>query len=364
MTTTPQTAVESVTLRPSRRPLLFTGPLVVADTLVVVLLLFTRVLEFERGTLFLLGLYLPFGGLLVLLAWSPWSYALLMVSGSTEVRADGLVNRRVKGSARIGWQDIRSIEVRRTPFGRRAFVVLKKRRRRVRLAAPHDGLLVPAGGFDSGLARLRDAATAAGVHTVERPRLSRPVGWTVACVIGCLLVTPVLCLTRPWLDPWWPGRHEVVLIPRACDIPGIAPLVPGLHRTSGHYSARSQTSACEWAVSEPRRSGDPELSVDLRWDRRGFSADAEHRAHDDFTRDKDAESDQGPVPGLGDEAIESFTRPDSSGVWGEVIVRRANVIIEVRFGAKPGDQVPATAERVARVVVARLTVTRLPRFAQ
>lgn len=114
-----------------------------------------------------------------------------------------------------------------------------------------------------------------------------------------------------------------------------------------------------WSYALLMVSGSTEVRADghLRWDRRGFSADAEHRAHDDFTRDKDAESDQGPVPGLGDEAIESFTRPDSSGVWGEVIVRRANVIIEVRFGAKPGDQVPATAERVARVVVARLTVT-------
>jgi hypothetical protein len=122
------------------------------------------------------------------------------------------------------------------------------------------------------------------VPITERPRLSRRVGWTVLCATSGLLPAPTVFLTRPWLDPWWPGRHEVTRTPHACDIPGIEPIVPGLHKVAGHYSSKAQESTCTWVIGTTHREGDSRLRVGLNWDRRSFTQDAERNAHDVFTR--------------------------------------------------------------------------------
>jgi hypothetical protein len=349
-----ETAAETPVLRPSRRPLRFMAPLVVAETLVVVALAFGRGLGFERKIVGLLVLALPIFLIMLALVWRPWRYVLTMMFGRTEVGRDGLVNRTMAGSTRIGWRDVAYLDVRRSLFGRKLHAVLKKRRRRVALAAPRDGLLVPAAEFDAALAALERSAADFEVPVRTRPRLSRRTGWTTLCVTTALLVGSAGFLTRPWLDDWWPGRAAVVRPPHACAIPGVAGLVPGLHETDNHYSRAAQESSCTWAPSAARRGGDPRLEVHLSWYGRGFSRDSNRQAHDAFLDRQDGDPYR-PVPGVGDEAAEHYYPPDSSGVWGNLLVRRANVFVRVDYGARqPSEQVTTTAEQIARTVVARL----------
>ena len=345
---------ETSVLRPSRRPLLFMGPLVAAETALVGLLIFDRNLAFERTVLQLLALVLPVTLLMLLAIWQPWRYVLIMMGGRTEVGPDELVNRTIVGRTTLRWPDIAFLDVRRSLFGRRLWAVLKKRRRRVALVAPRDGLLVSTDEFDAALAQLKQAASAHAVPVNERKRLSPRLGWTVFGLAAVLVVTSLGLLTRPWLDGWWPGRLEVADPPRACAIDGIDGLVPGLYQIEDRYNAAAQESSCGWGLEPDSKPGDSVLEISIIWFRRGFSHDSGWQAHDDLMRRQESNQYKA-VPGLGDEAAEHFYPPDSSGVWGDVIARKANVVIVVSYGAKqPDDDVIPTAERIAGTVVSQL----------
>ncbi|TDQ05720.1 hypothetical protein EV186_1011698 [Labedaea rhizosphaerae] len=260
---------------------------------------------------------------------------LLATRGCTEFTEDGVHNTILR-TATTHWDEIDRIHVIRGAGG--ASLQLVADRRRVRLAAPRTGLIARDPDFEAHLEELRE------VHEVKETRIPGWLSAVAAAVAVALLVAAAAVLDRPWLSDWWPGTPVAATTPDPCT----ALDRPTLDRAlTEHHDAGKPTDAffgdgCQW-----QRLGDLGWDLVVSYDRftrtaKGTGADAAADAFSLFT-DHDGRR---PVAGLGDE-----TYTWTSGAITSVLVRKANVIVEVEYN---GD--PAIAVELARIASAAVAV--------
>lgn len=128
-----------LSLRPSRRPLAWVLP--------------TALVVFVAGVVLgdVIGFYLLLIGLLLC------SLAAKLMTGRTEAGADGLRNALISRTTTVPWRDVDAIAVIPTLFGR-IVEVRTEGGKRIRLAAPREGLLDRAGHLDEHVATMRALA--------------------------------------------------------------------------------------------------------------------------------------------------------------------------------------------------------------
>jgi hypothetical protein len=219
------------------------------------------------------------------------------------------------------------------------------------LAAPREGLLGRDLGFNGTLKRLRAATIVPWVLGPEHMKLAR------AAYVGLLgiLLIPSMLFWGPWLEPWWPSRHEAASVPRACDVVGSTALdllvsggstVPKavFYQDHGTYAFTS----CAWVQVGDAADNSiwaQSLGLFMTLERRtpgGKSGTA--YAQDDFrlsTRRSARASDGTWVRTTGDHEV-------------EVQLRRANVVITVDYEATNRSDYTAQAEALARAVAAKI----------
>ncbi|MBE1534251.1 PH domain-containing protein [Actinomadura algeriensis] len=139
----PTAPARPLSLRPSRRPLLWTVP--------VWLLAGAAVLQTNRVVL------LFFSGYFALVAVLAVAHVLKLLRGRTDADADGLRNRLMLRTRTFAWRDVQSLTVTATLFGRITVVRLTGGKR-FHLAAPRDGLLGRDPHFDDALETMRTLA--------------------------------------------------------------------------------------------------------------------------------------------------------------------------------------------------------------
>jgi len=321
----------ALSLRPSRRPLLWIVPLLVALAALMPLL--------------------DYSAALAAIVVVPAAYLLHLASrllwARTVAGPAGLRNRVGFKTTVVSWSDIEEFVVVPTLFGR----VVRATRppgRQFTLAAPREGLLGRDASLGSSVAVMRALAAVDG-----RPPRVRTLPDRVR-VVWCVLLALTLAfgtvITKPWLEPWWPTRHEATSLPHACDLlPAGNQLVTApISNETSESDALSADSSCT------RHGATGEIDLDLSLTRRWSGQSGTQRAKRQFT-DTSLKSpmDLRPVrlPGLGDEAREStHTVARTTNVVLEV--RRHNVEVEVDYdGDLPGWQAPALVEALVRTVL-------------
>lgn len=262
-------------------------------------------------------------------------YLVLAVRGCTEFTADAVHNTLLR-TATIPWDEVDRIRVVR--LGRATWLQLVLDRRRVRLAAPRTGLIAKDAGFADHLAEVRAA------HDVTESRIPGWLGGCAAVLAVALVAVAMVTLDRPWLSDWWPGTHVATATPAPCHVFDQPTLTKAL---TDHHDAGTPTSAflgdgCQW-----QRLGDLGWDLVVSYDRfaRGTRTSSTTEAEDGLATFAGHE-DQRELPGLGDHAY-----AHTSGSITSVLVRRANVIVEVEYN---GD--PATAVELAGAATAALRV--------
>lgn len=328
--TAPLPSARPLSLRPSRRPLAWIIPVA------VVLAAGDTLLAGVSLPLFMIGLVLV--ALLLRLAFR-------LLRGRTEAGPHGLRNRFGLATTVVAWSDVEEFVIVPTLFGRIVRVV-RPPRRRFTLASPRDGLLGRDASVDSSLAVMRALAAedgrAPGVHAL--PRGVR-VAWWVLLALTLVVGTVV---AKPWLEPWWPTRHEATSLPPACDLPvGSIRLVPDAiaRQGNGYDNRESATSYC-------LTSGNgAEVDLDVSLERRQLGRSGTQVAARLYAAARSSNfPDMRPVPlpGLGDEAwVATWTAAGRTSA--RVSVRRHNVRILVDYtGGLPAGQALAGAEAMAR----------------
>ncbi len=128
---------------------------------------------------------------------------------------------------------------------------------------------------------------------------------------------------RPWLSPWWPGRHEAASLPAAC------PQLPGLPAGTPaplHGPGDVEGTDCVW-------TGPPEVEARYSLYRRtgnsSGTAEAEREAASRVTRYGGPSAGwtlgaDTPVRGIGDEA-----RISTHGSLVVFVARKSNVVLVV-----------------------------------
>ncbi|MFC4050440.1 hypothetical protein ACFOY4_12145 [Actinomadura syzygii] len=228
-----------LSLRPSRRPLVWAVPLVVLAAVIEVRI-------FGEFHLFLLSNGLVVGLLLLV------AMVLKLARGYTDADGGGIQNRLVGKTRRIAWSEIDEMTVTPTLFGR---VVTARGRavKRTMLAAPREGLLARDPSFDETLRTMRALAAPREMRLTDNVhRSARVTYWAMIAVFAGAGVF----LWRPWLDTWWPGVDEATELPRACAVadPATAARLlssaPGRPAARDHdltYSASSESDAAALA---------------------------------------------------------------------------------------------------------------------
>lgn len=300
--------------RPARKVLVVAG----------IWLLVAAISSYGIAALDLTGAFYPLTAAILLAAY----YLILAIRGCTEFTEEGVHNTLLRTAA-IPWDEVDRIQLVRC--GRAAWLQLVLDRRRIRLAAPRTGLFAKDPDFDDHLAEVRKA------HEVTETRIP---GWLTAAgatIAVVLVAAAVAVLDRPWLSDWWPGVVAVAATPAPCGVLDQATLDRVL---TAHHDAGTPTGAflgdgCEW-----RRLGDLDWDLVISYDRftRSAKATGADTAADALTLFSHHDGRR-PVQGLGDEAY-AWT----SGAITSVLVRKANVIVEVEFN---GDA--ATAVELAAV---------------
>ncbi|MGH3382778.1 MAG: hypothetical protein ACRDP6_49435 [Actinoallomurus sp.] len=330
-TATPLPRPRALSLRPSRRPLVWIVPLLVALVALVPLL----------------DLAFPLIAIVVL----PAAYLLHLASrllwARTVAGPAGLRNRTGFKTTVISWSDIEEFVVVPTLFGR-VVRVTRPPGRQFTLAAPREGLLGRDASLDSSVAIMRALAA-----VDERPPRVRTlpdgvrVVWWVALVLTLVLGTVV---AKPWLEPWWPTRHEATSLPRACDLlrADNQLVTAPISRETNESDALSADSFCT------RNGATGRIGLDLSLTHRWSGKSGTRLAKRQFTDARlGGDEDLRPVrlPGLGDEAWEgTHTVAHTTNVV--LQVRRHNVKIQVNYdGDLPDWQAPALVEALVRTVL-------------
>jgi hypothetical protein len=159
--------------------------------------------------------------------------------------------------------------------------------------------------------------------------MTEAVAWRRVSVWGAALAVVVLGVAlavscRPWLSPWWPGRHEAAALPVACPaLPGLpAPGSPvrltGPGDVEGADCVWGGTPAVEAQYSLHRRAGNS-----------SGTGEAEHDAASRVTRYQGPVAGftlgaDTPVSGIGDEA-----RISAHGSLVILVARKSNVVLVV-----------------------------------
>ncbi|MBE8521907.1 hypothetical protein ILP97_31220 [Amycolatopsis sp. H6(2020)] len=167
-----------------------------------------------------------------------------------------------------------------------------------------------------------------------------------AAPLAVVALAAALAVTwRPWLSPWWPGRHEAASLPAAC------PRLPGLPAgTPAHLSGPGDVEGtdCVW-------SGPPAVEVRYSLYRRtGNSSgtrEAEREAASRVTRDQGPSAGltlgaDTPVRGLGDEA-----RISTHGSLVVLVARKSNVVLVVDCTSAEGNGTEAAVTGYARTLL-------------
>ncbi|WP_143220280.1 PH domain-containing protein [Actinomadura sp. CNU-125] len=139
----PSASARPLSLRPSRRPLLWIVP--------VWLLAGVGVLQADRVVLVFFGTYFVWVAVFVV------AHVLKLLRGRTDADADGLRNRLMLRTRTFAWRDVQSLTVTATLFGRITVVRLAGGKR-FHLAAPREGLLGRDPRFDDALETMRALA--------------------------------------------------------------------------------------------------------------------------------------------------------------------------------------------------------------
>ncbi|RKS71926.1 hypothetical protein BZB76_4737 [Actinomadura pelletieri DSM 43383] len=349
----PRPPARPLSLRPSRRPLLWVVP-----AMIVIVAVAARAF----GTVQLS----PMIGLSAMATVYWITLALKLLRGRTEADAEGIRNRLIRRTTEITWHDVTGVSVTPSLFGR-IVIVQRQKGKPQQLAAPRVGLLARDPGFD---------ATVDALAALAPPRMSvnKPPAPAVRMVqVGMLLIfgAAATLAWSPWLDAWWPGREEAQTLPRACAVadPVLArQLLPGHQGARGnHYDGRlAPSSDCSYSDGD---DGDLEIEVELER-RSGFTGaieearasyadsrrSAETVARQRITTGKNWTLITGDVPGLGDQAWRSVTVHRSDGVTDiRLLVRHRNVLLDIQYTVRrPKEQAGADAERLARTALSRI----------
>ncbi|MDQ7809488.1 hypothetical protein Q5425_37685 [Amycolatopsis sp. A133] len=137
-------------------------------------------------------------------------------------------------------------------------------------------------------------------------------------------------LDRPWLSPWWPGRHEAVALPAVCPpLPGL-PAAGAPARVTGPGDVEG--ADCVWGGSSPVEA---QFSLFRRAGNRSGTGEAEAEAASRVTRYLGPKAGfalgaDTPVGGIGDEA-----RISAHGSLVVLVARKSNVVLVVN-GTSPG----------------------------
>lgn len=108
-------------------------------------------------------------------------------------------------------------------------------------------------------------ATADLVGSAVRSR-RRLIGWGAVAAVSVLCVGLAL-VDQPWLDPWWPTRHEASALPDRCPaLVGIPVPIDGRHGEIRDQNDTGIGSECQWGAAQPQ--GFPELDAHYRLYRR------------------------------------------------------------------------------------------------
>lgn len=158
---------------------------------------------------------------------------------------------------------------------------------------------------------------------IRRRRLLAWGAGTAVVVLGVALALSY----RPWLSPWWPGRHEAVALPVACPpLPGL-PAAGMPTRSTGPGDVDG--ADCAWGVADGFPPLDARYSLYRRAGNSSGTEEAEHEAASRVTRYLGPEAGftlgaDTPVSGVGDEA-----RISAHGSLVILVTRKSNVVLTV-----------------------------------
>ncbi|MGH3664304.1 MAG: PH domain-containing protein [Micromonosporaceae bacterium] len=257
--------------------------------------------------------------------------ALKLSRGRTEAGPDGLRNRMMVRTMTIDWADVDRFVITPTMFGR-VLQVARKTGKQISLAAPREGLLAREPEFQAYAEKMRALAAQ---RTPEPPAITEPVSQRAMRIVYSIPLVIVLAmtlfLTRPWLEPWWPGQHVATTLPHACAVTeDIAPQLVsnGVAEVNDHQQdSGAGDSYCAW-----RNRHGVSLTVGIQlWDRASDQS-ATALAREDFDSEREYFFGGTPAPasGVGDQALRA-TDTDNSVVM--LLARRANVIVKIRYTA-------------------------------
>ncbi|RFS84806.1 hypothetical protein D0T12_14900 [Actinomadura spongiicola] len=348
----PSPPARPLSLRPSRRPLLWTVPLAAVTAGVAA----RAIGPFHMAVIF---------SVLVMITVWLITLSLKLLRGWTEVDTDGIRNRLIRGTTEIAWRDVTGVAVTPTLFGR-IVIVHRRKTKPVQLTAPRVGLLARDPRFDATV----DALAALAPQRMSVRRSPAPPLRIAYAALLLILGTGATLVWSPWLDAWWPGREEAVSLPRACAVadPALASrLVPGHKGPSVNHNDGRLAPSSDCMYSD-RKDGDLKIRVALER-RNGFTG-ATEGARDGYADSRRSAITQarrwagdgtgwsvttGDVSGLGDQAWRSVAARRGEEVTDvRLVVRHRNVLLDIEYTARrPKEQAVADAERLARTVLGR-----------
>jgi hypothetical protein len=326
-------------LRPPRRSLWWICPLMIGSAAL-------WVLGAANGRV---GTMLVVGGVAIGCA----RMAVAVIVGRTEVQPDGLRTRTFRKTILVPWDDAERLSVTPSLFGR-SIAVIRKDGQRVALVAPREMLFARDPGFDDTVTAMQALAAphrpgGLPVELVSSKTMRGVYGGGIALLIAFAVV-----FDAPWLEQWWPGRVEATQIPHACDIATteVERILPGSTPERGTLSESdySESSDCRWTSDNVTDS----LRLELDLKRRGVYTSGTGYAREEVEYAMIGGQRPQRVTGLGDEArrVVRTVSFDEDVTDMQLRVRRANVIIDISYDAeRPGDQVVADAESLARAVI-------------
>jgi hypothetical protein len=343
----PAAGAEPLSVRPSRRPLLWIVPLGVALTAGWILTLDHGPLIFLAGFLLVFPLYL-------------FVLAVHLLAGRTDAGPDGLRNRHILRATTMPWQDVKRFVIVPTLFGRIVQVV-RPNGKRITLAAPREGLLGRDPRLEFSVETMRALAATRVPDPPARQALPPRTVRTVWAVLLVVLLTVGVVAWQPWLEPWWPTRHEATKLPRACALLGPATIqafVPNAQRDGDDRQESYGSIRTNCAL---RNESGSALDFDVELDHRTGTDSGSHNARELFSIKRAVESDvrpqnstAQPVSGLGDEAWQRLAAQDGRTSV-DLLVRQSNVVIDLHCRTeRRSAQASSDAQAVARRVLEQL----------
>ncbi|HEY8479960.1 MAG TPA: hypothetical protein VIL71_09040 [Spirillospora sp.] len=344
-------AAKSLSLRPSRLPLVWLVPAVVLCVTVVVKTFGNLYVGFLVGYLDAATLFMA-------------ALIAKLLLGRTRADVEGLHNRLFLRTRFFPWRDVDRLSVAGTLFGRITIVHVAGGKR-FHLAAPRSGLLARNREFDATLDAMAALSPERLVVSREGVRTSRVVWWVLLVIV--LMVGTIHA--RPWLEPRWPWRDEATALPRACAVADRATaqrLLPDIDDTRDRKRQYTIGSDCAYRsrrganlevklglLKRDSSTGATEKARKAHADERHFTMQQAQRLTADDTSLTFLAQD---VRGIGDEAwVRVLRDARDRDVDVKLLVRYANVLIEVDYNAKrPENEVVAAADALARAAVERI----------